>query len=236
MRIYLLTLSSVFLTISHTSAQNSDTQLPLGLEAVTGYRTNYLQKGIDLAQDSFDFQLQGEISLSDSLFLGFGGWYLTETAKGDYAETGAHLSLTKDYNNWQFTGYIDYRNRENSEIDSGLIISAESRLFLYEANQSSHSLNFEIGYDTSAEGTFYELEYKFYYALSSNSYLNINSGVSAVDNYHSLNGLNTWQSRMSYTHNLSKQVSISPFIESVISLNEAIEDTTLAGLWFEISF
>ena len=47
----------LFLSVPFLASAEIQNEIPLGIEAVTGYRTEYVHRGFKLADDVFDFQL-----------------------------------------------------------------------------------------------------------------------------------------------------------------------------------
>ena len=56
-----------------------DSEIPLGIEAVTGLRTDYVHRGFQLAESALDFQLEAEIILSNNNSLSLGFAHLSES-------------------------------------------------------------------------------------------------------------------------------------------------------------
>ena len=63
-------------------APGQEEDIPLGIEAVTGFRSDYVYRGFHLAQATMDFQVETEIVISDILSLGVGGWAATQLDDG----------------------------------------------------------------------------------------------------------------------------------------------------------
>lgn len=235
MKLFLISLATFSLLSPTLSAESAQT--PLGLEAVTGYRTNYIQRGFDMADEVMDFQLEGEVALSNTLFLNYGGWYLTETSAGDFSELGFKLALSKDWDNWQWTGRSEYRNLNHQNFDSGLYFSSKVTYYFNKSDILTHSLSWELAYDTAAKGLFSELEFKSFYTLNKDSYLRLDLAASALDSYYSTSGAHDLNARLTYTYQLTKQISLSPFTEVSVALKDRDEDSLFAsGIWFEVSF
>ena len=93
--------------------------IPLGIEAVTGIRSDYIYRGINLAEVAMDFQLETEIILDDTLALSTGGWFATEVSD-NFTEGGVFLdlsySLPKDITVGGSTSYHIY---EHSFLKNG---------------------------------------------------------------------------------------------------------------------
>ena len=67
-----------------------ESDIPLGIEAVTGIRSGYVHRGFDLADTSLEFQFAGEVTLSNENSLHFGLSHLAES-DGDFSETAGYL-------------------------------------------------------------------------------------------------------------------------------------------------
>ncbi len=59
-------------------------EIPYGIEVLTGYRSEYVDRGFALSQDLIEVQLGSEIALSDQWLLQLGGWYGTGTSSADF--------------------------------------------------------------------------------------------------------------------------------------------------------
>ena len=55
-----------------------ESDIPIGIEAVTGIRSGYVFRGFDMANALMDFQVEGEITLGDRTYLNVGGWIANE--------------------------------------------------------------------------------------------------------------------------------------------------------------
>jgi len=229
--LFILTLSSVF---SHAEEEN---QLPLGIEAVTGFRSEYVYRGFQHAQQVLDFQLEGEVTLKDGYYLGYGAWYGTGTGSDDFSETGLKISLTYDIDEWQWYNSIKYRDLNESEFDSGVEFTSQLTYFLSESAKHSREISGIVSYDSGAEGLYGAVEFVTYQAVSDDAFITFKTGASFTDDYYQTSGANDIYSRISFTYNISKQVSVTPFAFGSLNLaNDGRSDYIGAGLWFEMSF
>ena len=223
-------------TLTCTFAQDSS-DLPLGLEAVTGTRSEYIDRGFKKAQQILDFQLEGEATLSDGLYLGYGAWYATSTGKDDFSETGTKLTLSYHLDSWQWNNKVIYRDLNQSVFSSGLELTSELSYFFSESARHSHALKGLVSYDTGADGFYGAIEYATYQALNEDAFFAFQLGVSATSDYYGVDGANDLYSRLSFTYNLTQQVSLTPFVFTSIDLEDnGRSDSLGAGLWFEMSF
>lgn len=70
-----LTLLALCLPTSLTADVEND--IPIGIEAVTGYRSAYVYRGFELAESTLDFQIEAEIAINNNTFINVGAWYAT---------------------------------------------------------------------------------------------------------------------------------------------------------------
>lgn len=221
-----------------TSAFAQDSSdLPLGLEAVTGTRSEYVDRGFRKAQQILDFQLEGEATVGDGLYLGYGAWYATSTGRDDFSETGTKLSLSYQLDSWLWTNKIIYRDLNQSVFTSGLELTSELSYSFSESARHSHAFKGIFSYDTGADGLYGAIEYATYQALNDDAFFAFQLGVSATSDYYGVDGANDLYSKLSFTYNLTQQVSLTPFVFTSIDLESNDRSDSLgAGLWFEVSF
>lgn len=240
MKVALISVS--LMTFSSFLSAEVESELPIGIEAVTGIRSEYIHRGFQLSQRTFDFQLEGEVTLSENLYLGYGAWYATETSRGNFSETGAKLSLLKDMENYQWFSSVSYRELSNSVFDSGVeVTTGLDYLFSDKAMGEMNTLSQKVGllasYDSGADGWYAAFEYNAYQTFGENAYVSFKAGVSATSDYYNRDGLNDFYSRVSYTYNLTKQVSLTPFAGASLQLDDKNgKDFLYGGVWFEVSF
>jgi hypothetical protein len=210
-----------------------ENDIPLGIEAVTGFRTGYLYRGFELAQTSLDFQIEAEIALSDIDTINFGSWYLGE-GDGNFSETGA---------------FVDYRH----EVDAKTVVgsSLTYRHFGKSILESGVDLGFFVTYQASADwdlkaGTYYDFGNEAFYTaldirwskpISDSAFIALENGISYVDDYLTRDGFNDLYGRFSLTYAVSDSVAFTPFVGWSIQLDDSIaSDFIQGGLLFEFIF
>ena len=215
------------------SAQLDD--LTLGVETLTGLRSNYLWRGFDLADTTLEAQLETEITLADDWYLGFAAWHLAESSS-DFSQTAANLSLTHSWENLSLTAALEYRDHSGGILEDGLEASLQA---FYQLSED-WDVSLLVAYDEAAEGFYSELEFGWSRPLNKKTFLALEVGASVTNDYYDASGLNDLHARLSLTYNVSSVVSITPFL----ALNEDLQDRendrgdNLAslGVWLEVSF
>ncbi len=218
-----------------------ENEIPLGVEAVTGFRSEYVYRGFTLAEDSvLDFQIEAEIALNDHTYLNIGGWYATETGRGDYDEAAFFTKLNFQQSD-EFTIGLSatYRDFNGSVFESGVDLG------IYGIYQFNQDFNITAGayHDFGAEASYAHLESNWSKSLSDKSYIALKTGVSYVNDYYGRDGINDLYARLSYTYHISDTVSITPFIGTSILIDDDSttpgvinDDSTYGGLWFIVRF
>lgn len=203
--------------------------IPLGIEAVTGYRSDYLRNGISAADGVLDFQLESEITLTNDSFLSIGAWHAVESG-GDFNETAFSLQLTRQWQNIRLTGELSYYDFDSSVLESGI----DSSLQLSYDFSRDLSLSGFLGFDTGADSSYGRIELNYSRPLGENAFGSTRLGLFLADDYYGRSGLTEAYARASLTYNINSQLSLTPFI----GLSEAPdEDFTLyTGIWLAISF
>lgn len=209
-----------------------ESELKIGLEAVTGVRSEYVQRGFSLSDALLDFQLEGEVALDDTLLLNFGGWFASEISD-DFSEAAAFMDFSKDLGESLTVGAsASYHAYDNSFFEDGVDVGASITWF----GGEEWDLSLNGHHDFGAEGWYANAEAGWSRRLSDKAFLSLTTGVSWVDEFYSSSGLHDYFGRASLTYNLNGMVSITPFVGWSIELDDADGDELYGGLWFEVSF
>jgi len=210
-----------------------DSEIPLGIEAVTGIRSHYVHRGFQLADSSLDFQLEAEVTLSNDTSLHLGLSHLAES-EGDFSETTGYLELGHSFTK-QFTlgTTMTYLDRDAGILDSGLDLGIFSSFSIDDKWLWRNELNF----DFSENGIYLASELEWSHVISDKSFVTIKGGLSYVSDYLDRDGLNDFYARVAFTHALSDQVSFTPFFGSSFQLDDGdASDVSFGGLSFEVIF
>jgi len=221
--------AAIILLITTPIVAEVETEIPLGIEAVTGIRSAYVRNGIDTADAVLDFQLESEIALTNEVFLTLGAWHVAES-NGTFNETAISAQLTHQWETFSLTGELAYHNFDSLILDSGIDLSLE---LIYTINRNA-SVSGLIGYDDGAESAYGQLEFNYSHPLSEDAYWAFRGGITIANDYYGLSGLSEIYSRLSLTYNINSQLSLTPFIG--ISEAPDADTTAYAGVWFAVSF
>ncbi len=213
-------------------APGQEDDIPLGIEAVAGFRSDYVYRGFDLAQTTMDFQVETELVISDALSLGAGGWVATQLDDGFNERTG-FIDLYANVLDGVTIGASGvYRAYDHDILKSGFDLTAS--LIWHPA--SDWSIAAEVSRDFPSAGWYGELSGQWSRRLSDDAYLGMAMGISATDDYYGHSGLNDFNGRISLTYNINSMVSVTPFAGWSHELTTRDGDELYGGLWFEISF
>lgn len=209
----------------------SGQELKLGIEAVTGYRSEYVFRGIKLADNVLDFQLQAEIALSNHWILNLGGWYATNSDK--FTEPAEFAELRYETKEYASGITVTGMQPKHTVLGSGADFSP---FFTWHATKDAN-LTAGIAYDTAAKGWYEYLEAGWTRPLNDSSFFSVLAGASTVQGYYNRNGGNDAYARLEYTYNINRAVSFTPFVGTSISLaSQSGSDRFFGGAWFEVNF
>jgi len=217
-----------------SSGQKEEKEIPLGVEAVTGLRSNYFYRGFDLADTVLDFQVETEVAIKEDWFLNVGGWYASEGG-GDFRQASIFAGVTREWDELSLTLLATYHDFDGSVFDSGFDLGVEGRWY------ATEQLDVKAGVyrDLAASAWYAKVETGYYQKIDDDSYVVLNGGLSLVDDYYGRDGLNDFFGRVSYTRNLNDHVSVTPFVGVSIAADGSdplTDDVFEGGIWFEVSF
>ena len=233
-----LALAATISTSFSQASQRDDAEIKLGFEALTSWRSEYIYRGFQLADNSMEFQLGGQVALSNNETIDFGFHHGTATSDGDFSETGAYIDFSKNIGDITYTAKLalrDYSNTDKapaSNFKSGADIGGSIRWALNE------DLDFttHFSYDTGADGFYLESKFSYYKNIDQDSYITLETGISAVADYYSRDGLNHAFTTLEYTYNISDAVSVSPFISASLGIDDQADNHLFGGVYFAVSF
>ncbi len=216
-----------------TAAEDSVADMPLGIEVVTGYRTEYIHRGFKLAPDLLDVQAEAEIALSDEWVLNLGGYYGTATGDGDFTESAAFLDLRYETARWTAGIAATWRDYGDSFFKDGFDLNPGFTWHLTE----DWDLGAGIAYDTGDGGWYGNLEAGWSRPTGEDSFVSAKAGTSVTEDYYGSSGWHDVYARLSWTYAFNRYVAVTPFAGTSIPMESGPERNRLyAGVWFEVNF
>ncbi|WP_193211968.1 hypothetical protein [Luteolibacter marinus] len=226
-------LAACLAMISPCLAESVADDVPIGIEVVTGYRTEYVHRGFKLASDLIDVQLEAEIALSDEWILNLGGFYGTGTGSGDFSEASTFFDLRYDTDHWTAGFATTWRDYQDSFFADGFDLSPSFTWHLTD----DWDLGTAIAYDTGDGGWYGNLEASWSKPIGESSFLSVKGGSSWTEDYYGSSGWNDLYARIAWTYAFNKSVAVTPFAGTSIPMGSSPERNRLfAGLWFEVTF
>lgn len=210
-----------------------ENNIPWGIETVAGMRSAYVYRGFKVAETSLDFQIEGEISLSNHTNFALGAWHLSESSS-NFSETGIFLDLSHDLNDrMQIGTSLTHRNFQNSPLESGLDLG----VFMRYRIDRHWDVKASAFYDNGNDGFYATTEVQWSKPLSEKAFISIDNGISFVSDYLEKDGLNDFYGRLSLTYTISDTATLTPFIGWSIQLeNSSTSDPVFGGIWLEVFF
>ena len=220
-----------FLTAS--AAAEVESEIPLGIEVVTGWRSEYIQRGFKWANDLLDVQGEAEIALTDNLIANLGGWYATTTGGADFDEAAAFARIGWEKDELTLALETTWKSVSHTDFDDGLDIMPTIGW------RWNEDLVFTGGlaWNTGADGLYAFAETRWSHPLGRNAFVSADAGLSWVSDYYDRSGLNDLYARLAYTQVFNRSVSLTPFVGTSLPLQSNEESARLfGGVWFEVNF
>lgn len=214
------------------AAQQDDDEIPLGIEVLSGFRSEYVFRGFGLADQLLEFQLEAEIALSDRWLLNLGGWYGTATGSGDFEEVAGYLDFSYDAEHWRAGLRTTARAYQHARFDDGLDLGPFVDWFPHDDWRLGGALH----YDDAAGGWYGEAEAEWSRPLGEQSFIAVLAGLGVSSDYSGSDGFHDIHARASYTYLINRHVAVTPWIGTSIGLDDQLSDHLYAGLWFEVIF
>lgn len=222
-----------FACLSIQAAEESlNSEIKFGFEGLTTWRSEYMYRGFKLADKSMEFQIAGQIALSNTETLDVGVYFDTATGDGDFTEAGTFIDFSKDIGDLTYTAKLALRDYTNSTFKSGADIGGSVNWTMNETFDFTALLS----YDTGARGAYGEIKATAYKGITDDSFILFKTGIGATADYYELSGIHHAFAKLEYTYNISDNVSVSPFVGASIGINDEAVDSLHAGVYFAVSF
>ncbi|MBK1791133.1 hypothetical protein [Persicirhabdus sediminis] len=230
-----LSLTALSTALLLPASAEIDSEIPIGIEALTGYRSQYVNRGFILTDSMLEAQLDTRVSLNDRTTLSFAASYGTGTGSNDFAEGAGFLDLSYECTEvLSFGANLSYHDYSNSFFQNGL----DAGLFAQWVFSNDVELRGEVHYNDGAEGWYGNAQLAWSYELSSSSYFRVSGGVSAVSDYYDRNGWNDAFGRAEIVYYINPAVSITPFVggSALLDSDDTDGDSFFGGVWFAVTF
>lgn len=207
-----------------------DAEIPYGFEIVTGYRSEYVDRGFSLADDLIEFQAGAEIALSDEWLLDLGAWY--GTGSRDFEEIAASFGIRYDHDDWDAGLNAAWHGYRNSLFEDGIDVGP----FVNWYPNDDWRIGSSVSYDSGPDGWYGNLEAEWTQVTGNTSFLSILGGISALSHYYGRGGFNDFYARIGWTYGVNRSVAFTPFVGTSVPLGSDGSTRLFAGLWFEVNF
>ena len=229
----ILALSCLSANASYTITKDATgEEIKFGLEALTTWRSEYNYRGFQLADQSLEFQIAGQVALSDTQTIDIGIYHGSATGDGDFKETAAYIDFSKNIGDLTYTAKLAFKDFSDSIFDSGVDIGGSVN-WVYNDTIDFTAL---LTYDTGAEGFYGEIKASAYKGLSLDSYLTFDIGLGITADYYDRSGLHQYFAKLSYTYNINESVSVSPYVGTSLGIDDEAQDSLYSGFYFAVSF
>ncbi|MGE9270932.1 MAG: hypothetical protein ACQKBU_09035 [Verrucomicrobiales bacterium] len=220
------------LPVAAHDLEDSDDELIYGIEVLTGYRSEYVDRGFKLANQLLEVQVGAEIALSNQWLIDFGGWYGSETGSGDFDQTSLFFGTHYEGEQWQTGLQLAYNRYSNLLFRDGVQVGP----YFDQLMGEDWRLGAAIEYDSGAKGWYGKLEAEWSQPTGEHSYLALIGGLSATSDFYGNSGWNDGFARFSWSYHLNRHVTLTPFVGTSVALDSARETRLFGGLWFAVNF
>ena len=210
----------------------ADDDLIYGVEVLTGYRSEYIDRGFKLANDVVEVQVNAELVLDDHWTLDLGAWYGTETGSESFDQITGFLGLAYDAESWQAGMDAAYSSYSHRVFEDGVRIGPFINWFWGD----DWRIGAAMDYDTGADGYYAQVDGTWTQPTGEDSFLSITGGLSATSDFYSRSGLNDIFGRISWSYHINRHVAVTPFGGTSVALDSGGENRFFAGVWFEVNF
>ncbi len=222
----------LLLAISLSASAEVENEIPFGVEVVTGFRSDLIERGFKLGENILDVQLQSEVTLNNEWTLGFGALQATASGSSAYEESRGFLQLYREHGALRYGWTAAYRDVQSDIWRDGW----ETGPYFSVALNDDVAAGMKMLYDHGAQGYYIEANLTWSYLLSEKSFLTFDGGAGVVADYYGRDGLHDLNARLAYTYNVAKNVSFSPFVGASLGIHESAVDQIYSGIWFEVTF
>lgn len=228
---FLIPLALVLPAFAHETHEESD-DLIYGIEVLTGYRSEYVDRGFKLANDLLEVQLGAEVALANDWWIDFGGWYGTETGSGDFDQATAFFGIHHEGESWRTGLDVAYHSYSDLIFRDGVQAGPYFDWFFGE----DWRVGAAVEYDSGADGWYGKVEGEWSQPTGENSFITVLGGISANSDFYGQSGWNDAFARLTWTYQINRHVALTPFLGSSIPLDSGRSERFFGGLWFEVNF
>jgi hypothetical protein len=222
----------ILLAISLSAKAEVESEIPLGVEAVTGFRSDLVERGFKLGESTLDVQLQSEVSLNQEWSIGFGALHATASGSSSYEESRGFLQLYREHGALRYGWNAAYRDVESNIWRDGW----ETGPFISVALNDDVSAGMKLLYDHGAQGYYVEANLTWSYLVNDRSFITLDGGAGAVADYYGRDGVHDLNARIAFTYKVAENVSFSPFVGTSLGIHEDAVDQIYSGIWLEVTF
>jgi hypothetical protein len=223
---------SLLFCIFCSASAEVETEIPFGIEAVTGFRSDLVERGFKLGENILDVQLQSELTIDDEWSIGFGALHATASGSSSYEESRGYFQVICEDGALRYGWHAAYRDVQSDIWRDGW----ETGPFVSLALHDDVAAGIKLLYDHGAQGYYGEANLTWSYLVSESSFLTLDGGAGVVADYYGRDGVHDLHMRLAYTYNVAKNVSFTPFLGGSLGIHEAAVDQIYSGIWLEVTF
>ncbi|BCX50002.1 hypothetical protein HAHE_39100 [Haloferula helveola] len=220
------------LLLPATAVAQDDDELTYGIEVLTGFRSEFIDRGFSLSQGLVEVQLGAEVALSDEWLLEIGGWYGTGTGSGDFEAASAFFGIVYEAESWDAGMDLSLSSYDHRIFDDGVAVGP----FYNWYPNDDWRIGGAFQYDSGASGWYGKVEAAWSKPTGDDSFITLLGGISGTSGFYGRSGANDLFARLSWTYGVNRHVAFTPFVGTSVALDSDASTRLYAGLWFEVNF
>lgn len=223
------------LAAQDTSDAFESSAIPIGIEAATTYRSDYLIRGQRNAGEVLDFQMQAGYSFSNQSTLDLTAWRVQGTSPNsnrDYTENGVRAYKAWNVERFQLGIEGIWRDQQDQQFDEGLELGPALQWQL----NPDLKCGVNLTYLNSSSRWYGQTTIDWSRVINEKAFWGVQAVVGITDAFASSNEWHQAGLICSYSYALLSQVSIVPYAGYSLGLSDSAPDLFHGGIRLQLRF
>ncbi len=205
----------------------------VGIEALMGYRSDYVYRGEYVAESSMEIQISGGVALDDDWYVQGELFYLNECEASPFRQTQILGELNYYLNAESTIGYyVSGQEFDRTTLESGI-----EQGVIWRWNPSlDWGIKAKIVYDSGQEGTYAKIQASYMPLIVENiAWVNC-AQVACAINYADTDGIKELMLRTGLSWAVNESWKIEPYVAWYYGVGRDDFSQFCAGFWLSYSF
>lgn len=205
----------------------------VGVEALSGFRSDYVYRGEYVAESSIEFQISGGVALDDYWYMQGEFFYLNECESSPFRQTQLLGELNYYLNTESTLGYYV----AGQDYDKSLLESGIEQGVVWRWNPSLNwGMMAKMLYDSGQEGAYAEMRATYMPLIAENlAWVNC-AQVGCAINYADIDGIKELMLRTGLSWAVDESWKVEPYVAWYYGRGRDDFSQICAGFWLSYSF